>query len=135
MRSLITIVTLAFAALASSPSAAQGYNCLTITSPQTGATMTARPTVTGRVCQPDARVWVVVKETNYSRYWVQPEARVNPVTGAWTADIYIGYANTPPGEPFRMIAFGDRQNAFAGGETPCWPTLSLESPPVDVTKI
>jgi len=130
----MTLAGLAFAAFASSPSGAETDNCLTITSPHAGANVPARPTVSGRVCQPGARVWIVVQPQNYPTCWVQPEAKVDPVTGAWNATIYIGDENTRSGEPFRMIAFADQQSLLTIGKTACWPSADRRSPPVDVTK-
>jgi hypothetical protein len=42
-----------------------------ITEPPDGATVTARPFITGTVADQNARVWVIVHPTEVGDYWVQ----------------------------------------------------------------
>jgi len=64
-------------------------DAITITGPEEGDEVPEHPTVSGTVCDTQARVWVVVHPMEVADYWIQPSVAVK-ADGTWRAVPYIG---------------------------------------------
>jgi hypothetical protein len=116
-----------FAILVSSPGWGQELS-IEITVPSDRDEVSWRPIVEGRVSDPNAKVWVIVKPVSVSDFWVQPKASVNR-DGTWRVQIYIGRPGTfDTGNLFEVLAVANPHRRLREGDIlNDWPAAKSRS--------
>ena len=108
---------------------------VSITSPSHGASMPERPTIEGKVADPQLHVWVVVHPMDLSDYWVQPPVTVRS-DGSWKVSIYIGRPGAVDvGKRFEVRAFvGTRPELREGAVLHDWPEAEARSDVLELVR-
>jgi hypothetical protein len=94
-----------------------------------------RPSVRGKVTDPKASVWVVVRPMSTSDYWVQPRVDID-VDGSWSTQVYIGESpSANAGETFKIRAIANpRSPLHEGDRLRDWPEAQFQSRMIEVVK-
>jgi hypothetical protein len=107
---------------------------LFISEPRDGATVPARPFVTGTVADPSTRVWVVVHPTEQGDYWVQQPASPRD-DKTWRVQTYVGEPNTPAGTRFEIRAVANPKAQLNEGKVlDRWPEAQWMSQVIEVSR-
>jgi hypothetical protein len=105
-----------------------------ITDPPDGATVPARPFITGTVADPTARVWVIVHPTEVGDYWVQQAAGLRD-DKTWRVQIYVGEPNTGAGTRFEIRAVANPKAQLSEGKVlDRWPEAQWMSQVIEVAR-
>jgi hypothetical protein len=89
--------------------------------------------VVGKVSDPKAQVWLVVKPQHASDCWIQTAAAVGK-DGKWSVEAHFGDRNTH-NESFDIIAIANPKNdKTREGKTKCWPEAASKSKVVHVKR-
>ena len=113
LRAIAWVAVLAI--LVSSPGWAQELS-IAISSPSNQDDVPWRPVVEGKVSDPNAKVWVIVRPLSVSEYWVQPKASVNR-DRTWRAQVYIGRSGaSDTGQFFEVLAVANPQRNLKEGD-------------------
>src|ERR1051326_4610260 len=91
---------------------------ITISEPATNTNVAPLQSVTGKVSDPTARVWVIIQPRSAPDCWVQNEASVN-TDGSWQTEAHFGEPNRHAAEKFLVVAFARPQTELRPGKTPC----------------
>ncbi len=94
-----------------------------------------RPTVEGRVTNPNAAVYVIVHPVGLSSYWVQPPVIVRR-DGSWRVGVYAGRAgDIDIGKEFEIMAVAYPKDRLSEGQTfSAWPQAKWRSEVVTVVR-
>ncbi len=116
-----------FAILVSSPGWAQELS-IAITSPSDKDDVPWRPAVEGKVSDPKAKVWVIIRPLSVSGFWVQPKASVNR-DGTWRVQVYIGRQGPyDTGQLLEVLAVAyPHRNLKEGDILKDWPAARAQS--------
>ena len=108
---------------------------LSIIEPKNGDSVPERPYVSGKVADPNAKVWVIVHPMEVSDYWVQQKVNVKK-DGNWKVCIYIGRpGNEDVGKGFEIKAVASPKSDLKQGDMLSdWPGAEMESEIVEVTR-
>lgn len=133
MRRIVVVSCLVLVAL--SASGQSDRPTVEITAPATGASVPERPTIQGKVSNPDATVWVAVHPMGVSGYWIQPPVTVGS-DGSWSVQIYVGRpGDLDAGSKFEVRAVAMPYAELHEGEVlPNWPKGSAVSNVIEVTR-
>lgn len=106
-----------------------------IQAPRDGSPAPWRLYVKGMVADPSANVWVILRPTDRSAYWVQPSVAVRG-DGTWKVQVYLGRGgDLDVGKQFEIMAIANPKARLREGEVfGGWPEAQWESRVVGVTR-
>ncbi|GJL65937.1 MAG: hypothetical protein NPIRA05_09080 [Nitrospirales bacterium] len=101
---------------------------LEITTPSNGDVGEWRTIVTGRVSQPLADVWIVVRPLETRNFWIQPKPTIHK-NGEWETRIYLGGKGVSHiGKVFDLRAVANPTDSLQEGLVlPGWPRAESKS--------
>jgi hypothetical protein len=108
---------------------------LTISTPAENARVNHREIVRGKVLDPTAKVWVIVRPMATADFYVQPPVDVNN-DGTWGVQVYIGESpGSNTNERFKILAIANPKQQLKGSEKlNTWPEAQWRSRLIEVVK-
>jgi hypothetical protein len=105
-----------------------------IENPKDGQAVGDVADIEGKVSDPNAKVWVIVRPQGTTQYWVQPPAEVEE-NGKWFSIAHIGRLDQDFGKKFQIRAVANpRVELHEGKVFSSWPSAALSSNIVTVVK-
>lgn len=132
MKNLL-MIAFAFCVTTSMSARAADEITIEIVAPTDGAAVDHREEVKGRVSDPNANVWVVIRPTETSDFWVQPPVSVKK-DGSWKVKPYFGDAGRNVGSKFEVRAFVNPSEAAKEGKTDHWLKATVRSDLIEVVR-
>ncbi len=121
-----------FSLLCVSAYAQEGY--IRINLPRDGQAVGNLADVEGRVSDPEAGVWVIVRPKGTLEFWVQRKAQVGK-RGNWSTIAHIGRRGEDFGKKFQIRAVANPGVALRKGKVlASWPPAELSSETITVVK-
>lgn len=134
MKIFLTCAALLLSFLSFLDVGAQNQLSVSIQSPRSGDIVEARHWVIGRVSNPNADVWVVVRPMAPQDFWVQPPVAPGE-DGTWKVLVYFGEAGSRhSGTQFEVRAFANPVGRISVGRTNQWPRAAARSHVVEVIR-
>jgi hypothetical protein len=105
-----------------------------ITKPANGDTVGDTADLEGKVSDAKAKVWIIVRPTETSDYWVQSEVAVNE-NGTWSGEAHIGRPGDDVRKSFAVRVVANPKAELREGQVLSrWPAAAALSEIVKVKK-
>jgi hypothetical protein len=123
----LNVAVLVGAALLATSSIAADLPTVRIDSPKTNSIVDQRQEMSGTVFPASAEVWVVIRPTETSDFWVQRQITVGN-DGKWTVEVYFGDpGETHSGKKYEVRAFANPSSPLKEGKGKSWPKSAAQS--------
>lgn len=107
---------------------------ITIENPASQARVKPRDTISGKVSDPNATVWVVIHPKLTSDFWVQPPVTVDN-DGTWEVEGHFGREGAvDSGKPYEIRAFANPAGELVEGLRTDWPSGAAKSRVIKATR-
>ena len=107
---------------------------ITIETPKSQANVKQRDTISGKVSDPQAKVWVVIHPTLTSGFWVQTPVTVD-TDGTWDVIAFFGREGAiDSSKPYEIRACANPTEPITEGERNSWPTCAAQSRVIKATR-